>query len=191
MKRAYTFLSLLIIIGVMRPPSLAQQPSTQSPTIIRQSFLAETLRRRSMATEIEPLEEPILRIETVIFLPPDPNRGLGGPNPLLKDLSSLYNTALFQRQRFRETGQPIEYERGSLYFRQDRHVATKGIVLFRFCSDRIDLGVYKRTFHNEAAPQRGQPLWFRQPGRIDRSNDERQYFFGMRFKLGKSPLQKQ
>jgi hypothetical protein len=187
MKRAYTFLSLLIIIGVMRPPALAQQPSTQSPTILRQSFMAETLRRRSAPPEIE---EPILRIETFVFLPPDPNRGLGQPNPLLKDLSSLYDTALFQRQRFRETGQPIEYERRNLYFRQDRHVSTKGIVLFRFCNDRIDLGVYKRNFHNEAAPQRGQPLWYRQPGRIDRPNDERQYFFGMRFKLGKPNLQK-
>src|SRR5262245_59535426 len=123
MKRAYTFLSLLIIIGVMRPPSMAQQPSTQSPTILRQSFMAEALRRRSAPPEIEPMEEPILRIETVVFLPPDPNRGLGQPNALLKDFSSLYETALFQRQRFRETGQPIEYERRNLYFRQDRHVS--------------------------------------------------------------------
>ena len=190
MKRAYTFLSLLIITGVMRPSSLAQQPSTQSPTIMRQSFLAEALRRRSQTTTIETTEEPILRIETVVFMPPDPNAGLGKPNPLLKNISTLYETALFQRQRFRETGQPMEFERGSLYFRQDRYVATKGIILFRFCHDQIDFGLYKRSFHNEAAPDRAQGLRFSMADPLNREekfNPERQYFFGLRFRLGKSP----
>ena len=194
MKRAYTFLSLLIITGVMRAPSLAQEPSTQSPTIMRQSFVAEVMRRRLSPPTIETTEEPILRIETVVFMPPDPNAGLGKPNPLLKNLSVLYETALFQRQRFRETGQPMEFERGSLYFRQDRHVATKGIILFRFCNERIDFGLYKRSFHNEAASSRGQPLYPRpadQLNRNDKINHERQYFFGVRFRLGKAPQRNQ
>jgi hypothetical protein len=194
MMRAYAFLSLLIITGATRPPVFAQQPATQPPTIMRQSFVAEALRRRLSPPTIEPTEEPILRIETVVFLPPDPNAGLGKPNPLLKNLSTLYETALFQRIRFRETGQPMEFERGALYFRQDRHVVTKGIILFRFCNDRIDFGLYKRSFHNEAAPARVPALWFRQAdplNRNDKSTHERQYFFGLRFKLGKSPQRNQ
>jgi hypothetical protein len=190
MMRAYTFLSLLIITIATRPPVFAQQPATQPPTIMRQSFVAEVMRRRLSPPTIETTEEPILRIETVVFVPPDPNAGLGKPNPLLKNLSALYDTALFQRQRFRETGQPIEFERGSLYFRQDRHVATKGIILFRFCNERIDFGLYKRSFHNEAAPDRAQALRFRLADPLNRDekiNHERQYFFGLRFRLGKSP----
>src|SRR5262245_20888840 len=189
MKRACAFLSLLIITGMMRHPSLAQQASTQSPTVMRQSFVAEAMRRRSTTT-IETTEEPILRIETAVFAPRDPNAGLGNPNPLLKNLSTLYETALFQRQRFRETGQPIEFERGSLYFRQDRFVATKGIILFRFCEDQIDFGLYKRSFHNEAAPDRAQGLRFSMADPLNREekfNPERQYFFGLRFRMGKSP----
>src|SRR4029434_18736 len=138
MKRAYAFLSLLIITGMMRAPSLAQQPSTPSPTIMRQSFVPDAMRRRLPQPTIETTEEPVLRIETVVFMPPDPKAGLGEANPLLKNLSTLYENALFQRQRFRETGQPMEFERGNLYFRQDRHVATKGIILVRFYNDRID-----------------------------------------------------
>jgi hypothetical protein len=38
MARADAFLSLLIITGALRPLSLAQEPSPQSPTINRQSF---------------------------------------------------------------------------------------------------------------------------------------------------------
>src|SRR5262245_45173520 len=38
MARAYAFISLLIITGALRPFSLAQEPSAQTPTIIRQSF---------------------------------------------------------------------------------------------------------------------------------------------------------
>jgi len=189
MKRAYTFLSLLIITGVLRLPALAQQPSTPSPTTMRQSFVGDALRRRLSPPTIEPTEEPILRIETSVYIPPDPNTGLGRPNPFLKSLSTLYGTALFQRQRFRETGQPIEFERGNLYFRQDRYVATKGIILFRFCDDRIDFGLYKRSFHSEASVARGQAILARPADRLDRddkSTHERQYFFGLRFKLGKS-----
>ncbi|HKQ78990.1 MAG TPA: hypothetical protein VJ810_35155 [Blastocatellia bacterium] len=192
MKRAYAFLSLLIITGIARAPLLAQQPSPQSPTTMRQSFMAEAMRRRSTTPIVETTEEPILRIETAVFMPPDPNAGLGKPAPLLKNLSVLYETALFQRQRFRETGQPMEFERGSLYFRQDRHVATKGIILFRFCNDRIDIGLYKRSFHNEAAPDRAQALRFRLADPLNRDekfNHERQYFFGLRFRLG-APLQR-
>ncbi|HKE04848.1 MAG TPA: hypothetical protein VKE91_12370 [Blastocatellia bacterium] len=190
MMRAYTFLSLLIITGMTRPLSFAQQPVTQSPTSVRQSFVAEELRRRLSPPSIEPTEEPILRIKTVVYRPPDPKAGLGKPNPFLKDLSGLYGTALFQRQRFRETGQPIEFERGNLYFRQDRYVATKGIILYRLCSDRIDLGIYQRAFHGEASPGRGQAMWFRQADPLNRehkSNDGRQYFFGLRFRLDKPP----
>ena len=46
MTRAYAFLSLLIITGALRPLSLAQEPSPQSPKINRQSFVAEVMRRR-------------------------------------------------------------------------------------------------------------------------------------------------
>jgi hypothetical protein len=38
MARAYAFLSLLTITGALRPLSIAQEPSSQSPTINRQSF---------------------------------------------------------------------------------------------------------------------------------------------------------
>src|SRR5215831_10529065 len=189
MMRAYTFLSLLIITGMTRPLSFAQQPVTQSPTSVRKSFVAEELRRRLSPPSIEPTEEPILRIETVVYRPPDPKAGLGKPNPFLKDLSGLYETALFQRQRFRETGQPIEFERGNLYFRQDRYVVTKGLILHRIRNDRIDFGLYRRSFYSEASPGRARGL---RSGPLSRENDpgdERQYFFGVRFRLGKSPQQ--
>src|SRR5262245_24457827 len=38
MARAYALLSLLIITGALRPLSLAQEPSAQTPTINRQSI---------------------------------------------------------------------------------------------------------------------------------------------------------
>jgi hypothetical protein len=188
MMRAYAFLSLLIITGALRAPALAQQPTTQSPTITRQSSVAEALRRRLPPPAIETPEEPILRIETVA-LRPDPNAGSGAPNPLLKNLSVLRETALFQRQRFRETGQPMELERGGFYYRQDRHVATKGVILYSICNDRIDFGFYKRSFHNEASPARAEALrygLYDSSNRNDKFNHERQYFFGVRFKLGKT-----
>jgi hypothetical protein len=194
MKRAYAFLSLLIITSALRAPSFAQQPAPQSPTITRPSFTAEALRRRLSAptldTPAEPVEEPILRIETVVLRLPDPNAGLSQPKPWLRDLASVYDTALFQRQRRRETGQPIEFERGRLYFRQDSYVATKGLILYRFWSDRIDLGLYKRSFHGEASPIRGQMLWFGRGDPTDRGNilsNGRQVFFGLRFNLDKTP----
>ncbi|MGE0128138.1 MAG: hypothetical protein AB7U82_08660 [Blastocatellales bacterium] len=192
MKRAYAFLSLLIITSALRAPIFAQQPATQSPTITRQSFTAEALRRRLSAIEppAEPLEEPVLRIETVALRLPDPNRGLGQPKLWLRNLSSVYDTALFQRQRFRETGQPIEFERGRLYFRQDRFVATKGLILYRLWNDRVDLGVYKRSFHGEVSPVRGQALWFGNTDPSGRSrifSNGRQVFFGLRFSLDKNP----
>src|SRR5262245_23659636 len=149
MRQAYAFLSLLIITIALRAPIFAQQPSTQSPTITRQSFATETMRRRLSApiipTPDPPLEEPVLRIETVALRLPDPRLRQSGPS--LKSLSGIYDTALFQRQRRRETGQPIEFERGSLYFRQDNYVSTKGLILYRFWSDRVDLGLYRRSFH--------------------------------------------
>src|SRR5262245_40018324 len=158
MMRAYAFLSLLIITGALRAPALAQQPTTQSPTITRQSHVADVLRRRWPPPAIETPEEPVLRIETVVLRPLDPNAGLGAPNPLLKNLSALHQTALFQRQRFRETGMPMEFERGDFYYRQDRYVSTKGVILYRICNDRIDFGLYKRSFHNEASPTRAAAL---------------------------------
>ncbi|MGH9853540.1 MAG: hypothetical protein ACREBD_27175, partial [Blastocatellia bacterium] len=110
MKLAYAFLSLLIIISALRARAVAQQPATRSRIIPRQSFMTEALRRRlpppATETPIETLEEPVLRIETVALRLPDPNAGLGQSKPWLKGLSGVYETALFQRQRFRETGQP-------------------------------------------------------------------------------------
>ncbi len=194
MKRAYAFLSLLIIASALRAPFFAQQPTTQSPTITRPSFTAEALRRRLRApaldTPVEPSEEPILRIETVALRLPNPTAGLNQRRPWLKDLSGVYDTALFQRQRRRETGQPIEFERGNLYFRQDRYVATKGLILYRFWSDRVDLGLYKRSFQGDVSPVRAHALWFGRSDPAGRNNilsNGRQIFFGVRFNLDKNP----
>jgi hypothetical protein len=190
MTRACAFLSLLIITGALRPLSLAQEPEPQSPTIKRQSFVAEVMRRRlpppTITAPVETVEEPILRIETVVLRLPDPKAGLDKSGFCLENLSGLYVTALFQRQRFRETGQPIEFERGNLYFRQDRYVVTKGLILHRIRNDRIDFGLYRRSFHNEASLGRARGL---RSGPLSRENDpgdERQYFFGVRFRLGKT-----
>ncbi len=192
MKRAYAFLSLLIITSAARPLIIAQQPNPHPPIITRQSFLAEALRRRlslpAPEAPVEQTEEPILRIETVALRLPDPNAGLGPPKPLLRDLSSVYETALFQRQRYRETGQPIEFERGRIYFRQDRMVATRGLILYRLWENRIDFGLYRRSFNGEASPVRAQMLWFGMAdssGRRYEFNSGRQIFFGVRFNLDK------
>src|SRR5215813_12707420 len=140
MALAYAFLSLLIITGALRPLSLAQEAAPQSPTIKRQSLVAEIMLRRlsppTITTPVETEEEPILRIETVVLRLPDPNAGLDKSGFYSENLSGLYETALFQRQRFRETGQPIEFERRNLYFRQDRYVVTKGLILHRVRNDR-------------------------------------------------------
>lgn len=190
MKRAYPFLFLLLITGALRASASAQQSASQPPAITRQSFLAEALRRRlslpPVETPGEPSEEPILRIQTFALRLPDPDAGPDQSKSWLKGVSGIYDTALFQRQRFRETGQPIEFERGNLYFRQDRYAATKGMILHRFWNDRIDLGFYKRRFQNEASPIRGQALWFGQADSLSSSylfSGGRQVFLGVRFKL--------
>jgi hypothetical protein len=192
--RAFSALSLLLISGVLRAPSLAQDPSPQSPTIKNQSFVTEIMRRRLSPPMITPPfeteEEPILRIETVVLRLPDPNAGLDKSESFLDSLSSLYETALFQRQRFRETGQPIEIDHRNAYFRQDRYVVTKGLILYRIRNDRIDFGVYQRSFHNEASPGYARGLTSSPGGRDSDHGDERQYFFGVRFRLGKSPQRK-
>ncbi|MGH9833449.1 MAG: hypothetical protein ACREBD_12925 [Blastocatellia bacterium] len=195
MKRAYLFLFLFLITGALRAPVFAQQPATQSPATTRQPFTAETLRRRfpppASETPVEPSEEFVLRIETVVLRLPDP-RPLQ-TSPWLKSLSSLYDTALFQRQRYRETGQTIEFERGGLYFRQDRFAATKGLILYRVWDDRIDFGMYKRRFQNEASPVRGQALFFGQGDSLSRNflfSGGRQIFFGVRFNLDRNPQRK-
>lgn len=197
MKRAYAFLSLLIIACALRFPSFAQQPATQSTTITRSSFTAEALRRQWSVLKsdeaIEPMEEPMLRIETIVLRLPDPNAGLRQPKRWLRDLSSVYDTALFQRQRRRETGQPIEFERGNLYFRQDNYVATKGLILYRIWNNRIDFGLYRRSFQGEASPVRSHALWFGRGDPTNRNNilsNGRQIFFGLRFNLDSPPQQK-
>ena len=190
MTRLYAFLSLLIVTGVLRPLSLAQEPSPQSPTINRQSFLSDIIRRRlsrpTFTTPVETAEEPVLRIETVVLRLPDPKAGLDKSGFCLENLSGLYETAHFQRQRFRETGQPIEFERRNLYFRQHRFVVTKGLILQRFRNDRIDFGLYQRGFHSEASPGRARNLRSGPMSRENDHGDERQYFFGLRFRLGKA-----
>jgi hypothetical protein len=190
MTRSYAFLSLLIITGALRPLSLAQEPAPQSPTINRQSFLAEIMRRRlsppTITTTVEPAEEPILRIKTVVLRLPVPNAGLDKSDFCSENLSGLYETALFQRQRFRETGQPIEFERRNLFFRQDRFVVTKGLILHRVRNDRIDFGLYQRSFHNEASPGHARELRSSPLSRENDHGDERQYYFGVRFRLGKT-----
>src|SRR5688572_820046 len=189
LMRAFGAFSLLLISGILRIPSLAQETPPQPPTTKNQSFVAEVMRRRlsppTITIPVETTEEPILRIETVVLRLPDPNAGLDKSGSYLNSLSSLYETALFQRQRFRETGQPIEIETRNAYFRQDRYVVTKGLVLYRIRNDRIDFGVYQRSFHNEAAPGYARGLTS-SPGRSESDHgDERQYFFGVRFRLGK------
>jgi hypothetical protein len=192
--RAFSALSLLLISGVLCVPALAQEASPQSPTIKNQTFITEIMRRRLSPPIIPPTfeteEEPILRIETVALRLPDPNAGLDQSGSYLRSLSSLYETALFQRQRFRETGQPIEIESRNAYFRQDRYIVTKGLILYRIRNDRIDFGVYQRSFHNEASPGYARGLTS-SPGRREADHgDDRQYFFGVRFRLGKSPQRK-
>ncbi len=187
MKRAFLFLFSLLIVNSL---AFAQPPADQSPSIARQLLIGETMRRRLSPPPVEIAdeltEEPVLRIQTVALRLPDPDAGLDQSRSLIEELSGIYATALFQRQRFRETGQPIEFERGNLYFRQDRYVATKGLILHRWWNDRIDLGLYKRRFHGEASPIRGQAMWF---GPTDPSGGSyvfsggRQIFFGVRFKL--------
>jgi len=168
MMRAYALPFLLLVTGALRASSLAQEPSPQSPTTKNQSFVAEIMRRRlSLSTitlPIETEEEPVLRVETAVLRLPDPNAGLDKSKSYLESLSEIYETALFQRQRYRETGQPIEFERGNLFFHQDRYVVTKGLILYRIRNDLIDFGLYQRRFNG----------------------DKRQYFFGMRFRLSKS-----
>jgi hypothetical protein len=191
MMRACALLSLLLIPGVLRAPSFAQEPSPQSPTTKRQSFVEEIMLRRlsppTITAPVETVEEPILRIETAVLRLPDPNAGLKKSGSQLESLSGLYETAVFQRQRFRETGQPIEFERGNLFFHQDRYVVTKGLILYRIQHDRIDFGLYQRGILGDASPdharaQRSDP---RHHG--NDHGDGRQYFFGVRFRLSKSP----
>ncbi|HZF37311.1 MAG TPA: hypothetical protein VE715_00675 [Blastocatellia bacterium] len=193
MMRAYALLFLLLITGVLRAASLAQEPTPQSPTTKRQSFVAEIMRQRlsppTITAPVETAEEPILRIETVVLRLPDPNAGLKKSH--LESLSGLYETALFQRQRFRETGQPIEFERGNLFFHQDRYVVTKGLILYRIQNDRIDFGLYQRGFHSDASPDHARAQRSDPRHRGNDHGDERQYFFGVRFRLGKSPHQDQ
>jgi hypothetical protein len=147
------------------------------------------MRRRlsppTITAPAETAEEPVLRIETVALRLPDPNAGLDKSGFCLENLSGLYETALFQRQRFRETGQPIEFERRNLYFRQDRYIVTKGLILYRVRNDLIDFGLYQRGFHYEASPGRARGLRSGPQSRDHSPGDERQYFFGVRFRLGK------
>ncbi|HEU0175073.1 MAG TPA: hypothetical protein VFV58_12510 [Blastocatellia bacterium] len=191
MKRACALLSLLLITGALRAPFLAQEPSPQSPTTKRQSFVADVMRRRlslpTITAPVETEEEPILRIETVVLRLPDPNAGLNKSGSYLESLSGLYETALFQRQRFRETGQPIEFERGNLFFHQDHYVVTKGLILYRIRNDRIDFGLYQRGYHGDASPDHARAQRSNPQRREPDPGDERQYFFGVRFRLGKSP----
>src|SRR5262245_1638673 len=148
------------------------------------------MRRRlsppTITAPVEPAEEPILRIKTVVLRLPDPSAGLDKSGFCLENLSGLYETALLQRQRFRETGQPIEFERRNLYFRQDRYVVTKGLILHRIRNDRVDFGLYQRSFHNEASPGSARNLRSGPQSRENDPGDERQYFFGVRFRLGKA-----
>src|SRR5262245_35726443 len=98
--RAYYAFSLLLITGVLRSLSLAQEASPQSPTIKNLSFVEEVMRRRlsppAIAIPVETVEEPILRIETVVLRLPDPNAGLKKSKSYLESLSELYETAVFQ-----------------------------------------------------------------------------------------------
>jgi hypothetical protein len=187
---AVLLLLLLLITGVLRTPSRAQEPSPQSPQTKKLLFVEEVMRRRSsppaIALPIETGEEPILRVETAVLRPPDPNAGLDKSGSYLESLSGIYETALFQRQRYRETGQPIEFERGNLFFHQDRYIVTKGLILYRIRNDRIDFGLYQRSFHGDASPghARAQHPDPRHQG--NDHGDERQYFFGVRFRLSKS-----
>jgi hypothetical protein len=193
--RAYYVLSLLLITGVLRATSLAQEPAPQFPTTDNPSLIEEVKSRRwsppKIAIPIETVEEPILRIETVVLRLPDPNAGLKNTKSYLKNLSELYETAVFQRQRFFETGQPIEFERGNLFFHQDRYVVTKGLILYRIRNERIDFGLYQRGFHGEASPDRARAQRTDPRSRGNDRGDDRQYFIGVRFRLGKSPQREQ
>jgi len=135
---------------------------------------------------IETGEEPILRVETAVLRLPDPNAGLDKSRSYLESLSGIYETALYQRQRYLETGQPIEFERGNLFFHQDRYIVTKGLILYRIRNDRIDFGLYQRSFHGDASPGHARAQYPDPRRQGNDHGDERQYFFGVRFRLSKS-----
>jgi hypothetical protein len=195
MMRGCAVLLLLLITGVLRANALAQEPSPQSPAKKNLSFVEEIMRRRlsplEIALPVETEEEPIMRVETAVLRLPDPNAGLKQTGSYLKSLSSLYETAVFQRQRYFETGQPIEFERGNLFFHQDRYVVTKGLILYRVMNNHIDFGLYQRGFQGDVSPGHTRAQRSDSHHRGNDHGDDRQYFFGLRFMLGKSPQRDQ
>lgn len=104
----------------------------------------------------------------------------------LEGLSDIYLTAFRQRERFRETGQPMGFERKGVYFRRDLYSVTKGLILQRLWDDRVDIGLYKRRFQGGNSAITGQAGCFGLSEALDRGGllkAGRQVYVGVRFQL--------
>src|SRR5262249_43530615 len=107
------------------------------------------------------------------------------PKGIVDRANEIVQNAYFQRQRFNETGQPIEIDRDHVYYRRDAYSYTKGIILCEFLKGRMDFGLFKKHFspaHTVLTGQLGQgfsepdssALLFRNGNRI---------FFSLRVKF--------
>ena len=184
--RPILYLSLFLCGGL---PAAAQQIREPDATVVtRLTPAGEALRRRLLEVAPEPLGESTAA-ETVVTIQ---TFGLAGrdeqpqPRAWVQGISGLYQQAFDQQRRFRETAQPIEFERSGLYFRRDLYSATKGLILHRFLDDRLDLGLYKRRYTPGSTALTGTMGW---AGVAESSNKSyvlgggRQVFVGLRLKL--------
>jgi hypothetical protein len=192
------FLSVSLLLCCTWPlPLAAQQIQSRNltaPSPVTKSVPAgEVLRRRLLNPLPQPMsepprEEPLIRLHTFALRLPLPDTSRGQAKTKLSGLDDLYDTAAEQRQRFRETAQPMAFECHGIYFRRDLYSTTKGLILHRFLGDRIDIGLYKRRYQNAALPITGRAMSFNFAEATNKSyvfSDGRQIFVGVRFKLGK------
>jgi hypothetical protein len=137
------------------------------------------------------LENTLVKIEVIglrgsffkLITPPPASKGMIGD--VIDRATEITREAYFQRQRFNETGQPIEIDRDHLYYRRDGYSYTKGIVFCELLKGRIDFGLYRKHFSpattylsGKMAPDFGQQdsdqLLFRNGSRV---------FFSLRVKI--------
>lgn len=165
---------------------------TASPSPLTGSVPAgEALRRRLLSLRTEPLSRQsgsqFLTFDQRFALKPlSWGDGRYQTKATLKGLSSIYVTAYHQRIRFRETGQPMGFERNGVYFRRDLYSITKGLILHRFWDDRVDIGLYKRRYQGASLLSGQSIVGFGMADAINHnrgSRSERQVFVGVRLKL--------
>ena len=196
MKIALLLSASLLLCCALPFPGAAQQIKSRDVTnrlsITSPSEAGEALRRRLRSVPAEPLgeqsrEESVVRMQTFVLGLPDRCAGQGGAKTRWSGLSGLYETALSQRQRFREMARPMEFEGNRLYFRRDLYVTTKGLILHRFWDDRLDIGLYKRRFQPATTLLTGQVGGWCGVGEATNKSyifsGGRQVFIGVRFKL--------